>query len=198
MQQLSHLERARVRARVRRAMAAADDEAHEGGELNLVPYLDILVNTIIFLLATTVSIVPLAEVQAQAPREVDPAVVTASHGGDRLLLTVAVSDSGFIVAGAGGVLRDRSGRLPTIPCAASLEAGRCPAGRYDHHQLTRLAWRIKQRHPDARRVFVSADRNVPYRVIVRTMDALRGKSTARCTGKDGCLFDRVVFSAGVQ
>ena len=39
---------------------------------------------------------------------------------------------------------------------------------------------------------------IPYKVVVKTMDTLRGKPTAKCTGKDGCLFDQVILSAGVQ
>jgi len=189
---LTRVNRARVRARLRRAIAAADDEAHEGGELNLVPYLDILVNTIIFLLATTVSVIPLANVRADAPRYVPPGSErTTSPGGGALSLTVAVTRRGFIVAGAGGVLRDRAGNLPTIPFVDTPKPD-------DLLALAKMAQEIKRRHPGERRVHLLADGQVPYRSVVRTMDALRGKSTARCTGSDGCRFDRVVFGAGVR
>jgi hypothetical protein len=30
------------------------------------------------------------------------------------------------------------------------------------------------------------------------MDTLRGVATKKCTGKDGCNFDQVILSAGVQ
>ena len=72
MKNLERLNRARVRARVRRILASREETEHEGGELNLVPYLDILVNTIIFLLATTVSVVPLAHVRTDAPHYAPP------------------------------------------------------------------------------------------------------------------------------
>jgi biopolymer transport protein TolR len=195
-----HLSRARIRARVRRAAAAAEDEAHEGGELNLVPYLDVIVNTVIFLLATTASTLPFAQVHASAPRyppvEQKQDTPGPPPGEQGLQLTVAISYSGFIVAGAGGVMRDAAGQLPTVPCAAPLVKGRCP--RHDLAALTRLAREIKRRYPHERRVRIAADRQIPYRTVIHTMDALRGKSTPRCTGSDGCLFDRVSFATGVQ
>ena len=49
-----------------------------------------------------------------------------------------------------------------------------------------------------RKVILTADRNIPYHVVVKTMDTLRGKATKACTGDDNCLFDQVILSAGVQ
>ncbi len=57
---------------------------------------------------------------------------------------------------------------------------------------------IKKQFSHERQVIISADRNIPYQVVVRTMDHVRGKSTVKCTGDDGCLFDEIVLSAGVQ
>ena len=51
---------AKVRGKIRREIAAAEDAEWEGGEINLVPYLDIVVNTVIFLLATTTSALSMA------------------------------------------------------------------------------------------------------------------------------------------
>ena len=42
------------------------------------------------------------------------------------------------------------------------------------------------------------DSHVPYQVLVKTLDAVRGKSSRECTGADGCLFDRVSFAGGVK
>jgi hypothetical protein len=47
-------------------------------------------------------------------------------------------------------------------------------------------------------VIVIADRGIPYRVVVRTMDSLRGTPTRTCTGDDGCLFDQVILGTGVK
>lgn len=184
----------RTRGKIRRERAAAEEEEHQGGELNLVPYLDILVNTIIFLLATTAFALPVANINARAPREVDDRQQQARPS--QTNLTVAISYSGFVVGGAGGVIRNKGAAGPTIPCKVSLRQGRCP--RYDYAALEALARKIKAQYPKERTVILTADRWIPYGVMVKTMDALRGRITARCTLPDGCLFDTIIFSAGVS
>ena len=133
----------------------------------------------------------------------------------KLNLTVAISYTGFIVAGAGGVMNAPDGSTPTIKCGAPLQQGRCPAyiatkqgaggekefvwvDKYDYRSLVDLAKKVKAQYPQERQVILTADRQIPYKVVVDTMDILRGKATDKCTGKDGCLFDQVILSAGVQ
>jgi len=212
---------AKVRAKIRREAAEVEESEHEGGEINLIPYLDIVTNTVIFMLATTASAVVLANISVSAPRYTDPttAAIQADPNQEpkeRLNLTIAISNKGFIVAGAGGVMKAPDGSLPTIPCAQALKAGRCPAfitkrhnaklgidekvwvDHYDRKALITLLTKVKKRFPNERQVILSADRNIPYQVVVHSMDTIRGKRTAKCTGDDGCLFDQVVLSAGVQ
>jgi len=188
---------ARLRARLRRERAAAEEEGEERGELNLVPYLDIVVNTVIFLLATTAFALPAAHLSVQAPSTTPPVSEGAAPAsGERPGLVVAVSRTGFIVSEAGRVLPGEAGR-PTVRCAAALDgAGRC--GAYDFARLAALARELKGRQPRERRVVVMADPQISYQVVVRTMDAVRGTSTRRCTGADGCLFDRVVLGTGLE
>jgi biopolymer transport protein TolR len=184
---------ARVRARLRRERAAADD--HGDGELNLVPYLDITVNVVIFLLATAASALPISHVPVTVPSTTPAITDPGGVVGEALSLTVAVSHSGFIVAEAGRVLSGRDGKLPTLPCTAMAAIG---CATYDDAGLTELARSIKRRHPRVRRVELLADERIPYQVVVRAMDAVRGTPTTLCTGSDGCLFDRVVLGTGVQ
>jgi biopolymer transport protein ExbD len=210
---------AKVRGRIRREIANAEEEEHEGGELNLVPYLDILVNTIIFLLATTASALALANINVNSPRYEDPAVGAAAAepqpDDPKLNLTVAVSYKGFIIGGSGAILPGPDGQLPTIKCSVALQKDRCPAymatrtnaegekesiwvDKYDYKGLLKKTSEIKEKYPNERQVILSADRLVPYKVVVKTMDTLRGVATKKCTGKDGCNFDQVILSAGVQ
>jgi len=195
--------RAWARRRVRRETAAEVEEG--GGELTLVPYLDILVNTLVFLLATATSALPLAQIGVDAPRQtpLDRRVVDrrGSTPESALALTVAIGARGFIVAGRGGVLRAGDGTLPTIRCLRPLQHGRCPATAadgYDYPSLRRMASEIKQRYSSDRQVNLLADEGIPYRVVVRTMDALRGRASPRCSGSDGCLFDRVRLATGID
>lgn len=210
---------AKVRGRIRREIATVEEEEHEGGELNLVPYLDILVNTIIFLLATTASALALANINVNAPRYESSEVV----GGDpepepedqpKLNLTVAISVRGYVVAGRGGVITDASGDNVSVKCMAPLAQGRCPAymasrivddetqefwvDKYNYQALAKMMKEAKSKYPYERQVILTADRSIPYKVVVDTMDTLRGVATEKCTGDDGCLFDQVILSAGVQ
>lgn len=204
-----HLAMSRARARFRRQLARAEEAEQEGGELNLVPFLDILVNTMIFLLATAAVVAPRANILTTAPTtNPRPGPEPAA---EQLNLTVAVSKSGFIVGGAGGILSAPDGTRPTIKCAAALRDGRCPAfvrstgkgasswvDRYDYGALERLASEIKTKYPKTRRAVLTADGHVPYQVMVRTMDTIRGEPSRGCDGTDGCLFDRVSFAGGVK
>lgn len=135
----------------------------------------------------------------------------------RLNLTVAVSYKGHLVAGAGGVIGGPKGGNISVPCKR-LEQGRCARfdeskgptkgsqltwpGRwldeYDYVKLASMIKKAKVRFPHERQVIVTADRHVPLQVVVRTIDAVRGKATKKCTGADGCLFDTPILSAGVQ
>ena len=210
---------AKVRGRIRRQIAQAEEEEHEGGELNLVPYLDILVNTIIFLLATTASALALANINVNSPRYEEQTAAAAAAQPEpedaKLNLTVAVGYKGFIVAGAGGVMNGPDGQTPTIKCSVPLQKDRCPAfsvtrsnsmgqsetvwvDKYNYAALAKMMLEIKQKYPQERQVILNADRTVPYKVVVKTMDTLRGSATTKCTGKDGCMFDQVILSAGVQ
>lgn len=210
---------ARIRARIRREIVTAEEEAESGGEINLVPYLDIIVNTVIFLLATTASVLALANINVNSPRYEDASVGAVAQADEdekpKLNLTVAVSKTGFIVAGAGGVMTAPDGSSPTIKCLTPLQQGRCPAyiatrtggggekepvwvDKYDYQGLAKMMHQIKERYPEERQAILTADPPIPYKVVVETMDTIRGAATLKCTGKDGCLFDQVILSAGVQ
>ncbi|HEY6476712.1 MAG TPA: biopolymer transporter ExbD, partial [Polyangia bacterium] len=107
----------------------------EAGELNLVPYMDIVTNIIIFLLASVVNQVALGNINVSVP--------TISQGGGAsseqpppekppLNLTVTVGSGGFVIAASGGV-------LPVIP--------KLPNGQYDYVGLTAKLKEIKS-NPD--------------------------------------------------
>lgn len=207
--------KARVRFRMRQESENRDDNEHTGGELNLVPYMDILVNTLIFLLASTAVAMPLAHIRADSPAIVpeDNRVAHSLAPPPRPRLTVAISERGFILGSVGGVIRHADGSLPTLrcqgpfrdrPCFAASAAGdparslTAAPDRYDYEGLRRLAVEIKRTYPSMRDLVLTADRRVPYRVVIRTLDTLRGKPSSECQENQGCLFDRVSFSAGVD
>lgn len=169
--------RRQVRAAMRRMRDAAEEAEEEGGEINLVPYLDIVTNIIIFLLASVVNQVPLGNINASSP--------TISQGGagsadepekPPLNLTVTVGASGFTLAASGGV-------MPPIP--------KQPNGDYDYKALTEKLAEIKKEFSDETKATFNADSNVPYDIVVHTLDAMREDKNGKR------LFPDIVFAAGI-
>ena len=151
-------------------------------------------------------------VRVEAPRYDATAAGSLGSPGDRprLNLTIAISYKGFVVANSGGVVKGADGSHIAVPCK-QMENARCTwdttvankastrwSDGYDHAGLLKLVKETKAKFPGERQVIVTADRQVPVQVVVRALDTLRGTATVGCTGKDGCLFDRPVLSAGVQ
>ena len=145
--------------------------AHEHtGELNIVPYLDIVVNLVMFMLLSMTGLISLGVLNVSAPKISQGAGAgQAQEEKPKLLLTVAVGKQGFYVAGAGGVLgKDSSSadtsRPPTIPLKD---------GKYDYAALTEQMKVIKAQFPNETQLILSADADVVYETLIQTMDACR-------------------------
>src|SRR5882672_9752484 len=80
---------------VRRKRKLVDDE--ESHELNIVPYLDILINLIMFLLVTQATLVSLGIVDVSAPSyaSVGPGSSNNSDTEKQLRLTIGIAAQGF-------------------------------------------------------------------------------------------------------
>jgi biopolymer transport protein ExbD len=154
----------------------------EAGELNLVPYMDIVTNIIIFLLASVVNQVALGNINVSSP------TIQAGGGAGEnepppekppLNLTITVGATGYIVGASGGV-------LPTIP--------KLPNGQYDYKTLTAKLKEIKSNPDNATetKATFNADANVPYDIVIATLDAMRQADDGKL------LFPDVNFAAGIQ
>ncbi len=163
---------------------------HEGvGELNIVPYLDIMMNLIMFMLLSMTGLMSFGVLNVSAPKyAAGPAVVAPPDEPTKpkpLLLTVLVSEQGFFVAGTGGVLPGETGAAdqagaPTIP--------KLPNGDYDFAALTAMMTKIKKTFPDESKAILGADAKVRYDTLVRTMDAVRENPGQLIEGKPMTLF----------
>ena len=162
------------------------DPSEVVGELNIVPFLDIVVNLIMFLLATTEAVLLISQIESDLPK-----IAKGRSSGDDvstpLNLNVTVTDAGVIVSGSGGKLARgctavETGRELTVPKKGA---------KYDWTGLTECASRVKQQYKDEHSVTVSADPQVQYEHVVAAMDAVRNH------GKDP-LFPDVMISVGVR
>lgn len=148
---------------------------HALEELNLVPYLDVMMNLIIFMLVTIAAFLPLGILSifppaSQAVRDAQKQEEqTPEEEKKELTLTLFITHTGFTFAGIGGL-------LPAIPML--------PNGDYDFDTLNAKAVEIKDAYPNERAVIISADKDVPYKTLVKAMDTLRNKN-------ERILFDNV-------
>lgn len=146
------------------------------GELNVVPFLDILLNVLMFVLAT-IAVTWTTRLEVSPPRR----DVRGPHL-DRLGLDVAVLHDGFLVSARG----QRLGQGCEGP-GPGLAVGIAPDGDRDYDGLTACVSRLKAEAPAGERdVVITAANDVRYDAIVRTMDAVRG-------GAGGELFPDVSF-----
>src|SRR5262245_26651415 len=153
--------RSQVRAAMRRMKDHNQEAEEETGEINLVPYMDIVTNIIIFLLASVVNQVALGNVNVSVPTlSAGGAAIDEQPQKPPLNLTVSVGGTGFTIAASGGV-------LPLIP--------KTPAGQYDYKQLTAKLLEIKSdpANTDETKVNFNADAHISYDVVVATLDAMR-------------------------
>jgi biopolymer transport protein TolR len=174
--------RSQVRAACRRMRDHVEEIEDEAGELNLVPYMDIVTNIIIFLLASVVNQASLANINVSVPSISSGAGDSADNpppDKPPLNLTVSVGASGFTIAASGGVL----------PIVAKL-----PNGQYDYATLTTKLRDIKSAPDNATetKANFSADANVPYDIVVATLDAMR------TTEEGKLLFPDIAFAAGIM
>jgi biopolymer transport protein TolR len=154
------------------------DEEHVG-ELNIVPYLDVVTNLVMFMLLSITGLIALGVVNVSAPKIGGEAAASGDANAPRLLLTVAIAKAGFYVAGSGGVL----GGAADQPTVDARQPPTVPLkdGKYDYAALTELLAKVKERYPQETNVILSADPEIPYDVLVHTMDAAR-EMTVKGTG----------------
>lgn len=151
----------RVRADARRA---AEEPR---GEINVVAFLDIVMNVLMFVLATTATVFT-AEIRTAAPTSIGGRAPTSET------LTVMVTPRGYLVASSRGTVSRGcdaiGGGDVTVPTRD---------GAYDAGALTRCLARVRgsmvfgEALRGQRRVQVSSHGVVAYGELVRAIDAAR-------------------------
>ena len=188
------------RSKIRRLAAPKEaEEGEEAGELNIVPFLDIITNVMMFVLASiTVSFT--VTIDADAPKG-GARGVKAQTQEESLNLTVLILEKGYFVKGRAASIAPgcqaacTSNCDATVPRANATDPNDSADGKvYDGAGLTKCVRTLKDRlEQDApqlaaeTQVMISANPNVPFQEIVRAMDALRKDDK-------GDLFPEVVFT----
>ncbi len=156
------------RSKIRRLSAPRElSPDEEGGELNIIPFLDIITNVLMFVLAT-VAVTFTATIDTFPPK--------AGGAGARppttptLGLTVLIVPEGFSLKARGGNVAP--GCNDTGP---GLAVGKA-ANDYDYAQLNQCVKKLKNLSPDfadETSVTITANPNIKYQTVISTMDAVR-------------------------
>jgi biopolymer transport protein ExbD len=164
-EKLSAAQRSKVR-RLSAPRELAPDE--EGGELNIVPFLDIITNVLMFVLAT-ITVTFTTMIDSQPPRAGGSSARPPTK--PSLSLNIVVIDKGFIVSAFG----QRIGEGCQGP-GSGVAVGLTGQSDYDYAALGACAKRLKNQVPEAAdetAFTLTANANIPYQVIIGTIDALR-------------------------
>ena len=187
----------RLRFRMRKLREHGEELAEESVELNLVPYLDIIMNIIMFLLATITFQASLASININVPTSSQVSSVPSTTPRPELNLTVSITEKGYTLATSGAVLfrgfvlsaqgvQQTTTELPTVPLASD--------GKHDVAALTQILLQLKGLYPDEERAIITATPQIPYELLVGTMDAMR-QSPGDASKP---LFPGVLLGAGVN
>jgi biopolymer transport protein TolR len=163
--ELSAAQRAKVR-RLSAPRELAPDE--EGGELNVVPFLDIITNILIFVLAT-VAVTFTATIDTSPPASGGKGVRKDVES-TALNLTILIVNDGFSIKAAGGnVAPGCSGPGAGIAIPKT-------SGRYDYASLNACAAKLKSASPDfadEKQFYVTGNPSTDFQTIISVIDALR-------------------------
>lgn len=162
-EKLSAAQRSKIR-RLSQPKEHAPDEA--GGELNIVPFLDIITNVLMFVLAT-ISVTFTATIDTNPPRAGSGARAPTTP---TLGLTVLVVPDGFSLKAKGGNVAP--GCNDTGPGIAIPKR----ENDFDYTALKACAAKLKASSGDFKDevgVTILANPPIPYQVVISTMDAVR-------------------------
>lgn len=176
-----------VRAKARTAMLRREDEVEEeeiqGGEINLIPYLDIVTNLMLFLLASITSGYILGQINTTLPdhstASTKPSVNPAQTPDEQpLQLMVSVTKNRMILWSVSGL----EGTLEAPKVTAGLippeKASDSPS--YDYQKINQALieiatrrWGGKLRPMNTYEILLQADGDIPYDTVIKAMDHMR-------------------------
>ncbi len=163
------------RSRIRRLSAYQEPAVgEEAGELNIIPYLDIIVNILVFVLVS-VSVTFMSTIDT-VPPSVGGGKVRDSVSSKKLNLSVFITTKGISFKTSGGSIAtgcDNVGGGITVPMRESPPAGTSP---YDLPAVTACARKLKSARPEFEeetQVTITASPGIEYQYVIEVLDAVR-------------------------
>jgi biopolymer transport protein TolR len=157
------------RSKVRRLSQPKElEEGEEAGELNIVPFLDIIMNVLMFVLAT-VAVTFTATIDSTPP-SLGGSRVRDTPPSNALNLAVFVVNEGFSLKASGGNIA--TGCTSPGPGLAVPKDG----AAYNYVGLTECAKKLKDASADFKdetQVTITANPGIDYQTLIRAIDALR-------------------------
>ncbi len=157
------------RSKIRRLSAPKEPEpGEEAGELNVVPYLDIITNILMFVLAS-VAVTFVASIDTTPP-SIGSGKVRADVSSKALNLSAFVTTQGVSLKTSGGNIAtgcQSVGSGVTVPKSGE---------DYDLKGITACAKQLKNARPEFKeetQVTITANPGIDYKVVIDVMDALR-------------------------
>ena len=191
---LSPAQRSKIRRLSQYKEPAPGEEA---GELNIIPYLDIIMNIIVFVIAT-ISVVFVSTIDTQPP--------SAGGGKKSTRMATKALNLTALITSDGVALKTSSGNIATgcDRIGAGVTVPKLPSGQHDYKELTRCSRELKkqnERFAEESQVTITANPDTEYQVIIETMDAFRMDDKNNCAldketklwEGEGCLFPNVHF-----
>lgn len=183
MSELTPQQRLYIRKRTR---FEEPDPSEMVGELNIIPFLDIVVNLIMFLLMTVAAIAFFTQITSTLP-SYGRRIGGQTTKEQSLNLNVFLTEKGVTVTGSQGKLM---AGCEQVTAGAAVTVPRVD-GDFDWPGLTTCLQQVKRTFPDETQVTLSADPEIVYENLVNAMDAVR------YAGEDE-LFPDILLSAGVR
>jgi len=177
--ELTTAQRGKIR-RLSQPKELAPDE--EGGELNIVPFLDIIMNILIFVLAT-VAVTFTASIETNPPASKGTGVRNEIPS-QALNLSVFIVSDGFSLKASGGNI------APGCNDAGAGIAVPKVGGKYDFAALTACAARLKGSSADfadETQATITANPGIEFQTVIAVMDALRNNAQGEA------LFENIQF-----
>ncbi len=170
-QPLSPAQRSKIR---RLSQPKEPDPGEEAGELNIIPYLDIIVNILVFVLVS-VSVTFMSTIDT-VPPSVGGGKVRDTVSSKKLNLSILITTKGIAFKTSGGSIAtgcDNVGGGITIPAKESPAPDQSP---YDPAAITACARRLKSARPefeDETQVTITASPGIEYQYVIEVLDAVR-------------------------